>query len=188
MANSAITFNTAGLASATSPGLVGTGAQTFAGAKTFNNGLVFAASSLSDAQATLMGLKQYLHGTAYNSGISPTVTSAQAGFSVIRSVFVPYQTQDGAWRLRFNIAASFTASIISVVSVSINGVVSKNLTQYFQPVFGVFYTVSGTNGFYQSYAGVNNGTLTCQLTSTNNVNGVAFSGDIELDSKPTWAY
>lgn len=40
MPNSAITFNTAGLASATSPGLVGTGAQTFAGAKTFQNGVV----------------------------------------------------------------------------------------------------------------------------------------------------
>lgn len=38
MANSAITFNTSGLASATSPGLVGTGAQTFAGKKTLDGG------------------------------------------------------------------------------------------------------------------------------------------------------
>lgn len=38
MSNSAITFNTAGLASATSPGLVGTGAQTFAGKKTLDGG------------------------------------------------------------------------------------------------------------------------------------------------------
>jgi hypothetical protein len=40
MPNSAISFNTSGLATTTSPGLVGTGAQTFAGAKTFQNGLV----------------------------------------------------------------------------------------------------------------------------------------------------
>ena len=40
MGNSAISFNTAGLASTTSPGLVGTGAQTFAGAKTFQDGLI----------------------------------------------------------------------------------------------------------------------------------------------------
>lgn len=38
MPNSAISFNTAGLASATSPGLVGTGAQTFAGKKTLDGG------------------------------------------------------------------------------------------------------------------------------------------------------
>jgi len=38
MPNSAITFNTAGLASASSPGLVGTGAQTFAGKKTLDGG------------------------------------------------------------------------------------------------------------------------------------------------------
>lgn len=38
MSNSAISFNTAGLASATSAGLVGTGAQTFAGKKTLDGG------------------------------------------------------------------------------------------------------------------------------------------------------
>lgn len=38
MPNSAISFNTSGLATTTSPGLVGTGAQTFAGVKTFQDG------------------------------------------------------------------------------------------------------------------------------------------------------
>lgn len=38
MSNSAISFNTSGLATPTSPGLVGTGAQTFAGKKTLDGG------------------------------------------------------------------------------------------------------------------------------------------------------
>ena len=38
MANSALSGNTSGLATATSPGLVGTGAQTFAGKKTLDGG------------------------------------------------------------------------------------------------------------------------------------------------------
>ena len=40
MPNSAITQQVQGLATTTSPGLVGTGAQTFGGAKTFQDGIV----------------------------------------------------------------------------------------------------------------------------------------------------
>lgn len=52
MPNSAITFNTAGLASATSPGLVGTGAQTFAGKKTLSGGALIAGDVSGSAIAT----------------------------------------------------------------------------------------------------------------------------------------
>lgn len=51
MANSAITFNTTGLASTTSPGLVGTGAQTFAGKKTLDGGALIKGDNGSAAIA-----------------------------------------------------------------------------------------------------------------------------------------
>ena len=57
-------FNTSGLATTTSPGLVGTGAQTFAGAKTFQDGIV--------APSTAVG-------TVYSGTYTPTFTAVSGG-------------------------------------------------------------------------------------------------------------
>lgn len=183
MSNSAITQQVQGLATPTSPGLVGTGAQTFGGVKTFNGGLVFAASSLSDAQATILGLKQYLHGTTYNGGIAPTVTCGQAGFAVGRAVFVPYQMQDGSWRLKFNITSNFTSATITSVTVSIAGISFKTGT--IQSVSSLF--LSNVNPS-RSYANPTTGDVLVSITVSSTAAGVNISGDVELDSKPTWAY
>ena len=173
---------TAGAAAA---GIVSTTAQTFGGAKTFQDGLVFASSSLSDSQATLMGLKQYLHGTTYNSGIAPTVTSAQAGFSVVRAVFVPYQMQDGAWRLRFNLVATFTSASISTITVSVNGITNKNVVNFSQAISTMF---QGNNNIGRGFANENTSSFRADLPSAITAAGLNFSGDVELNSKPTWAY
>jgi len=50
-----------------------------------------APTAYSDADATRMGLKQYLHGTSYNGGISPTVTGIGSVSTILRAVFIPYQ-------------------------------------------------------------------------------------------------
>lgn len=72
MSNSAISFNTAGLASATSPGLVGTGAQTFAGAKTFQDGAVItgstSGSSISAANIGSLSANFYRAATGLSTG------------------------------------------------------------------------------------------------------------------------
>ena len=86
MPNSAISFNTAGLASATSPGLVGTGAQTFAGDKTFN-GLVSASGGIIN--------------TGLTGANATTVTSSGSGkvgeiIQKVNSVLNPIS--NGAWR------------------------------------------------------------------------------------------
>lgn len=52
MPNSAISFNTSGLATTTSPGLVGTGAQTFAGKKTLDGGALIAGDTSAAAIAS----------------------------------------------------------------------------------------------------------------------------------------
>ena len=191
MPNSAISFNTAGLASATSPGLVGTGAQTFAGAKTFQNGLVFPASSLSDEQATILGLKQYVHGTAYNGGIAPTVTCAQSGFTVARAVFVPSQMQAGTWRLRFNIEASFTSATVTVIIMLVNGVVFKDISSRTDAMaccgfWGGLDTPVPRAFAYNSNS--NRNEINVRSSSAVGAVGAYVSGDVELESKPTWAY
>lgn len=187
MPNSAITFNTSGLATDTSPGLVGTGAQTFAGAKTFNNGLEFTTASLSDAQATRLGLKQYLHGTTYNGGIAPTVTLNAGGGSlsgVQRAVFMPYQMQDGTWRLKFNVAVVLDAVSRTQVSIAVNGITSKNAA-----ATQAICAFGNNTSAYVALQGVdaNTNILYWHGASTSATN-FRFSGDIELDSKPTWAY
>lgn len=183
MANSSQSGNILGYASGTQPGLVSTVAQTFEGAKTFDGGLVFSASSLSDAQATILGLKQYLHGTTYNGGNAPTVTSAQSGFAVTRAIFIPYQCQDTTWRLKFNILAKFTSATVSTISCSINGITFKNIAEFYQSVSAF---VNGT--LQQSYVNPNTSNVTIIQTSTASAIYFSASGDVELNSKPTWAY
>ena len=184
MTSSALTGNTSGLASATSPGLVGITTQTFAGVKTFQDGLAFTSASLSDVQATILGLKQYLHGTTYNGGIAPTVTSAQGGFTVARAAFVPYQCQDGTWRIKFNIFYAFTSATVTAVTASVNGIVFKNVSFYSQPVA---VAPSSTANITNGYVSPNTGNIVAAVSSSVQT-GFGLSGDVELNAKPTWAY
>ncbi len=124
---------------------------------------------------------EYSSGTSYNGGNAPTVTvTAGATLSaLIGSYFIPYQTLLGAWRLRGNFKANMTASVTSV-TFSINGVVWKNISTFTQAVSCV--SNNGSRGF------VNPGvaTITCDQTASNDEWRVSL--DVELDSKPTWAY
>jgi len=175
MSSSALTGNTSGLATATSPGLVGTSTQTFAGAKTFQDGLAFTSASLSNAQATILGLKQYLHGTTYNSGIAPTV-SGSGITSITSGKFIPYQCQGGEWRLRFNIFAVYSPAVSS-------GTVNINLGV--GVTFDVSCSISGLGlNAYSNGAAANIAWASVSGTVTNFI----VSGDVSLSAKPTWAY
>lgn len=193
MSNSAFTpsTNLAIPATTTQAGTVTTVDQTFAGNKTFNGivaaagGLVFTTASLSDVQATRLGLKQYLHGTTYNGGLAPTVTCGQAGFAVVRAVFVPYQVQDGSWRLRFNMSGTFTSNTLTTFVYTVAGIASKAGTNNYQSVTALLLTGNAT--LYQSYIGPNSNSFALYFSSSSQ-NGAMLSGDIELESKPTWAY
>jgi hypothetical protein len=143
----------------------------------------------ADAEATRMGLKSYLHGTAYNGGVSPTITLTGGGgslTSVIRSSFIPYQLQDGRWRLKANFNVQLSGLTRVSVDFSINGITIKNTSLMFQPIIGYQFDVpSATVGY--CYASPNSSALVLNHSSAaTTVYGV--SGDIELESKPTWAY
>jgi hypothetical protein len=149
-------------------------------------------SSLDDATATQLGLKQYLYATdsgnnptspTYSGGLRPSLSSVgRAGFWTERATFVPYQTQDGAWRMRFNFRVSFTGTSITALNVAINGVLG---------IAGVVQSASGFFGgnqiavrtFMQSDSSMIFDTQAAVTTSAANC-----SGDIELNAKPTWAY
>lgn len=158
----------------------------FSGLVDTSNGLMAAnLSDLSDAAATRMGMKQYLHGTTYNGGIAPTVTLSSGGGSisaVTRALFIPKQLQDGTWHLWMSAEIELTSTARTAIVFAINGITSKNVANWTQIVTGNYGSVSGL-----AYAMANTNTVEIDIVVTSSTHSY-FAGDIELDSKPTWAY
>ena len=76
MTSSAITGNTSGLASATSPGLVGITTQTFAGDKTFDGGAIIKANTGAAIAASYVGEVKAVTGAFYNLSSAAWLASA----------------------------------------------------------------------------------------------------------------
>lgn len=127
--------------------------------------------------------KQYVAGTAYTNG-TPTVTSAQGGFTLLRGVLVPYQTSDGAWRLQFNLSCNYSSASISSLTWAISGITVKNVSGSLQACCGLCF--SHTQGI-RAFAIPNTNTVTTDHATATTSAGMAVSGDIELNGKPTWA-
>jgi len=141
-------------------------------------------TNLSDAAATKLGLKQYRHGTNYNGGNAPTLSSAQGGFSVNHSSLIPYQMQDGGWRMRFNISVGITSAAISQIIVAVNGIVAKSGATYQTGSAACNITVS----YPRVLVGGNANEITLNWPAAVTTSYISIIGDIELESKPTWAY
>lgn len=137
-------------------------------------------SNLDDGTATRLGLKQYMHGVTYNNGVTLSLTSAQAGFSVNKAVFIPYQMQDGTWRLKWNIRVNITSATLTALTMTLNGV-----------VFNDSWACSGLWGAnalgVRAFVNAGANTLTVESSSVT-TSAAAHSGDVELTAKPTWAY
>jgi uncharacterized delta-60 repeat protein len=68
---------------------------------TASGGSVPNPTTMTDTEATRLGYKIYLSNAAYNSGIIPTITSSVSVENPItNAALIPYQTQDGGWRLK----------------------------------------------------------------------------------------
>ena len=117
-----------------------------------------------------------------------TVTSSASGWSTTRAVGIYYQDQDGNHRLRFNVAGLFTSKPYTTDNFIISGVTWKNVANFFQPVAAML-TGSGNGSIQQAYCVPGaSGTVTVLAYATSgNLSGVAFSGDVELESRPSWA-
>jgi len=152
----------------------------------FPNGLIVSPTSLSNSQATALGLKQYFHGTTYNGGNSPTVSLYGGGgtlTSIATSYFIPYQLQDGSWMLRFMFFANVSLASRTAAIFEIAGIVLRSVSP-------VTYQISGGNGNdvsrISSYV-YHTGRVYSEH-ATGNTNVYTFTGEIPLQSKPAWAY
>ncbi len=144
-------------------------------------------TAMSNSLATQMGLKQYLSSGSYSGGLAPTTTNNKTNPVPVRAVYVPYLTQDGSWRIRFNIAMTQNSATQTQIIISVTGIVFKNLSGYFQPVAGLF--VQSGSGLVQTcWADPNTNNIIVTYSSATGCTGVCASGDVELDLKPTWAY
>jgi len=155
------------------------------GLKFFTKGGVVVSQSpvgMSDQLATQLGLKQYLHGTTYNGGSAPAL-SGPAGLTDVFSRFIPYQMQDGEWRLKFNIACVITAA--TQVDITVGGVTFANVpgATAYQAISASSDTSAQLN---YGLATENTGLITIQYNLVQA--RVYASGDVALASKPTWAY
>lgn len=127
--------------------------------------------------------KQYVWGVTYPNG-TMTISSGNAGWAVQRAVFLPYQTSDGAWRMQFSLSATFTSTSTSAVTWTVTGITYKSSTNFYQAGSGIWF---GSAQGAQSYATSGGNTWTVTSSSAATVTGLACAGDVELDSKPTWA-
>lgn len=128
---------------------------------------------------TKLGLMQYVAGTNYNGSISPTVTGTN--WSTVRAVFVPYQMADSAWRVKFNVQGNFSVAT-AASSLSVTGLTVKSTVNQ---AIAVFHS-DGVDTWVKGQASGSANTLSVYAGATKTA--YCFSGDIELNSKPTWAY
>lgn len=139
----------------------------------------------TDILATKAGQKSYLHGTAYNSSIAPTVTGSVAFTNVYRGEFIPYQMQNGSWRMRFNITGSVASGSRTGQDILINGITSKNINASARQAVNSYSAASATMSV--AWFENNSNQITIRHTSTTTTE-YHVSGDVALESKPTWAY
>jgi hypothetical protein len=154
----------------------------FGAATATQSGLLPVTTSMSDALATALGYKQYLIGTAYTNG-TPTFSASTPTATNVRSILIPYKMQDGTWRLKFNITYSCASAVRTSAGVTLSGVTFKNTSTYFEAVTAYAYSTASL----AAYTAPNTGSLTIEHASAT-TDKYTFSGDVELDSKPTWAY
>ena len=123
-----------------------------------------------------VGLKQYL-----GDGTDFSITSTPAVSSLVRAVAIPYQTSDGAWRLNFNVeyqvaSAVRTNAVMTMSGVTVktgtNQAISANQMDLNTPFMARNYAATTFFNCFHASA------TTTQYT---------FSGDVELNAKPTWA-
>lgn len=105
-----------------------------------------------------------------------TVTGTN--WTTTRAVAVPYKTSEGIWRMTLNIQGTFSSGVTSE-TLTISGVTFKS--SFFQAL-----AVENTfNDGVRSRANGGGGTL--DIGGNSSSSNWRVSGDVELDSQPTWA-
>lgn len=143
-------------------------------------GLMTNPSSLGDAAATMMGMKQYTTGVTYNNSTQITFSSTPAGWSVTHAYFIPYKVQDGSWRCRVNINASWTSTATPSVSINLEALSAT------QPAYASAATTAAYSYGFITRSGSQASTIEWRYGAAQT--GGTWSADFVLNAKPTWAY
>jgi hypothetical protein len=131
---------------------------------------------MSSALATQLGLRQY-------ESVADSITVTPSAGSISRAVFVPYLTYDGTWRCKFNMTVT---SFTSNATVTVTGLTAKNAG--LRQLVSVATNASPDVRSYNGVIGANTGVISTYKGGTTTTSAtVVISGDIELESKPTWA-
>lgn len=165
---------------------------------TTNTVAAFASTDIvneDDIVATKYGRKAYLadksggtNDTAYNGGNKATIVLSAGGgslTSVDLCQLIPYQLQDGTWRLKINTHLTLSSTSRTEIDVTVNGITFSNLGTLGQGIWGCSNGSGGT--VLRSFANPNSNTLVVVHTSATTSEYV-FSGDVALTGKPSWAY
>lgn len=145
------------------------------------------ASEMTDAEATRQGVKEYNHGTTYNGGVAPTVTSSVAGLSIDKASFMPFQDQAGTWYTSIEIQASYSANSHSTANLTVNGLGFANEGNN----GWALACVQGnnlTNICVSAIAARNTAIISYQFVSAQTSLSLLITGWAKLSAKPTWAY
>lgn len=137
-------------------------------------------TSMGDDLATQLGLKQYITGVTYNASTQITFSSTPAGWSLTHAYFIPYKVQDGSWRCRVNINASWTSTATPSVSINLEALSST------QPAYASAATTAAYSYGFITRSGSQASTIEWRYGAAQT--GGTWSADFVLNAKPTWAY
>jgi hypothetical protein len=111
------------------------------------------------------------------------VTATAGSWVTVRAVGIYYQDQDGNHRLKFNIAGTCLSGVRASNTLTISGVTFKNITTFLQAVHGIIDVIGVAP---RAFVNPNTSTITIDHASAT-TSLYTVSGDVELESAPTWA-
>lgn len=129
---------------------------------------------MDDVLATKLGRKIYYEGTDFS------LVGTPAGWTTSIAEFIPYQMQDGTWRLKFNMSATWTTPGASFAP-TIPGVVFRGNSS------SVRQSILATEGAAATTADAAVHTSSIGFGFESVQSSVRLYGDVAIDSKPTWA-
>lgn len=111
------------------------------------------------------------------------LTVTGTGWSTVRAMATAYMDNNGVWRMTFNIYGNASAATRTSYSVTLSGTTFKAGYTNGQAISG--YTASGAsiNTVFTGDGGSSLNIIHASISTS----FYGFSGDVELDSKPTWA-
>lgn len=111
-----------------------------------------------------------------------TLSASSPAMTLTRAIGIYYQDQDGNHRLKFNLRGTVALASRSSGTLAITGITFKNVASFEQALCG-FTSLGLPIGAYTT---VNSATIGYSH-ATQTTDYYSISGDVELESRPSWA-